>query len=342
MQKKLFFTFGGILLILLWIQGLAQAAPSFFEGKTVRIIVGYSAGGGFDINSRIIARHIGKYLPGRPTVIVENMTGAGGLILANHLYKVAKPDGLTIGHFIGYLVFNQVLGEPGIEFDAGKFVYLGAAMQEHAVIALSKASGITTVDKWLTAKTPVKLGGVAPGNSVDNNTRIIKAALGLPIQLVSGYKGTSDIRLAVENGELAGVAYGWDSMKSSWQKAIERGDIVPVVQAAAQPFPDIPKVPLAISYAKNDEARKLIEIGLHSSSIFSRPFALPPGTPKDRVQILRKAFQDTMKDKEFLAEMAKANMGLEPVTGEELEKHILGVYKLEPAFLAKLKTIMFK
>lgn len=342
MLKKMFFFLGILLVFFSLTHDVAHAAQSFFEGKTVRIIVGYSAGGGFDINARVIARHMGKYLPGHPTIIVENMTGAGGLIAANHLYRVAKPDGLTIAHFIGYLVFNQVLGEPGIEFDSGKFVYLGAAMQEHAVLALSKASGITTVEKWLSVKTPVKLGGVAPGNSVDNNTRIIKAALGLPIKLVSGYKGTSDIRLAVESGELAGAAYGWDSMKSTWQKAIERGDIVPVLQAAAKPFPDIPNVPLAIHYAKTDEARKLIEIGLHSSSIFSRPFVLPPGTPKDRVQILRKAFQDTMKDKEFLAEMDKANMGIEPVTGEELEKHISGVFKLEPAFLAKLKDILFK
>lgn len=342
MYKKVFSFFGVLVVSFSLIHGVTLAAAPFFEGKTIRIIVGYSAGGGFDINARGIARHMGKYLPDHPTVIVENMTGAGGLILANHLYRMAKPDGLTIGHFVGYLIFNQVLGQPGVEFDAGKFEYLGAAMQEHNVLTLSKASGITSVEKWLSVKTPVKLGGTGPGTSVDNNTRIIKAALGLPIQLVSGYKGTADIRLAVESGELAGIAIGWDSMKSIWRKALETGDMVLILQIVSKPFPDLPNLPLAIHYAKTDEARNLIEVGLHRSSIFSRPFALPPGTPKERVEILRKAFQETMKDKEFLAEMEKANMGLEPVTGEVLEKHILGVFQLDPAFLAKLKDILFK
>ena len=338
-MKKLFLLVATVVFTM--ISGTCLAAPSFFEGKTIHIIVGHSAGGGFDVNARMIARYMGKYVPGNPTIIVENMTGAGGLVSANYLYKAAKPDGLTIGHNVGNLVFNQVIGQPGVEFDARKFEYLGAAMQEHAAVALSKASGITSVEKWFAAKTPLKLGGVGTGSSIDNTIRLIKAATGLPIKLVSGYKGTPEIRMAIESGELSGGCLGWDSMKSTWHRAIESGDIVPVLQAVSAPYPDIPHVPLVMQYAKTDEARKLVQI-IYSSSTFSRPFTLPPNTPKERVQMLRNAFQATMKDKDFIAENERANMGLEPATGEEVEQSIAGVFKLDPTFLAKLNNVLFK
>ena len=154
-----------------------------------------------------------KHVAGNPSIIVENMTGAGSLIAANHVYNAAKPDGLTIGHFIGGLFLGQVLGQPGIEFDARKFEFIGAPISDHVVCALTKASGITSLDKWLASKTPIKMGGIAPGTSTpDNATRILKAALGLPIQLVTGYKGTADVRLAAESGEIAGGCWGWDSV----------------------------------------------------------------------------------------------------------------------------------
>jgi len=162
----------------LW--GGAQA-QSYYEGKVVRIVVGLAPGGGFDTYARVIGRHIGKHIPGNPTVIVDNMTGAGGIVMMNHLYKVAKPDGLTIGHFNGAVILGQVLGQKGIEFDARKYEYLGAAVKEDVVCSLTKASGITSIEKWRASKTPVKLGGVAPGQTPDNSARILKAALGLPV-----------------------------------------------------------------------------------------------------------------------------------------------------------------
>src|SRR5439155_27166691 len=196
--------------IVLALGGIADAhAQSIFEGKTVRIIVGLAPGGGFDSYARVIARHMGRHIPGTPTIVVENMTGAGSLISANHVYRVAKPDGLTVGHFNGGLFLGQVLGQPGIEFDARKFELIGAAIKEDSVCALSKASGITSVEKWMASKTPVKLGGVAPGGSPDNNARVLKAALGLPIQLVSGYKGTA--------------RSGWRSRPASSREVAGRG-----------------------------------------------------------------------------------------------------------------------
>ena len=317
-------------------------AQSFFAGKTVRIVVGLAPGGGFDTYARLVARHLGKHIPGNPTVIVENMTGAGGLISANHLYRVAKPDGLSLAHVPGTLLLGQVLGQPGIEFDARKFEYIGATMKEEVVCALTKASGITSIEQLMAAKTPVKIGAVAPGAPTDNTPRILKAALGLPIQVVTGYKGTAEIRLAAESGEVAGACWAWESMRATWRKSLDAGEAIPILQVTPKPLPDLARVPLAISLAKTDEARRLIQVGIQDGSAYSRPFMAPPGTPKERVQILRKAFQDTLIDKALLAEAEKARMMLDPVSGEELEKLIADLFTLDPAFVEKLKTVVYR
>jgi tripartite-type tricarboxylate transporter receptor subunit TctC len=319
----------------------AADAQSFYEGKTIRIIVGLAAGGGFDTYARLIARHLGKQIPGNPTIIVENMPGAGSLISANHIYKVAKPDGLTVVNFNGSLMLGQVLGQAGVEFDARKFEFIGAAVKEDVACALTKASGITSVEKWMASGTPVKLGGVAPGGSPDNTARVLKAALGLPIQVVTGYRGTAEIRLAADGGEIAGACWSWESMRSTWRNALQSGDAVPVLQVTARSFPDLPNVPLAMNLAKTDEARRLIQVGVQNSGAFARPFVLPPGTPKERVQVLRKAFQDTLKDAAFLAEAEKAKLAIDPVTGEELEKLVAEIFTLDAPLVAKLKAILY-
>lgn len=320
----------------------AATADDFYKGKTIRIVVGFSAGGGFDTYARAIARHMGKHIPGEPAIVVENMTGAGSLIAANHVYKVAKPDGLTIGHFIGGLFLGQVLGQKGIEFDARKFEFIGAPITDHVVCALTKASGITSVEKWMASKTPVKMGGIAPGTSTpDNATRIFKVALGLPIQLVTGYKGTADVRLAAESGEIAGGCWGWDSVKVTWRKALETGDAVVVLQANRKNHPDLQQIPQAIKLAKTEEGRRMIEVGIHSDSDIVRTYTLPPGTPKDRVQVLRKAFEDTLKDAEFLADAKKSNLTVDPVSVDEIQKDIAALFKLDPGSTNKLKELLY-
>jgi len=324
--------------------GASQGASveEFYRGKSIRIVVGFSAGGGFDTYARAIARHMSKHVPGNPSVIVENMTGAGSLIAANHVFKVAKPDGLTIGHFIGGLFLGQVLGQPGIEFDARKFEFIGAPISDHVVCALTKASGITSVEKWMASKTPVKMGGIAPGTSTpDNATRILKAALGLPIQLVTGYKGTADIRLAAEGGEIAGGCWGWDSISVTWRKGLDSGDVVVVLQANRKNHPDLPNIPQAIKFAKTDEARKMIDVGIHSDSDIVRTYTLPPGTPKDRVLALRKAFEATLKDPEFVADAKKSRLNIDPIPAEAIEKDIAALFKLEPALVSKLKEVLY-
>jgi len=330
-----------VAILLAGVSGGARA-QSFYEGKTLRLVVGFAPGGGFDTYARVLSRHMGRHIPGHPTLVVENMTGAGSLISANHLYRVAKPDGLTIGHFNGALFLGQALGQPGIEFDARKFELIGAPIKEDAVCALTRASGITSVEKWMAAKTPVKLGGVAPGGTPDANARILKAALGLPIQLVSGYKGTAEIRLAASSGEVAGACWSWESMRSTWRGALDSGEVVTVIQTSARAFPDLAGVPLALSLAKTDEARQLIKVGIQNAAAFARPLALPPGTPKDRVLILRRAFQETLKDPAFLAEAEKAKLTLDPATAEDLERMVAEAFALEPPLLAKLKDILYK
>lgn len=336
------FTFLAIALMLRATTADAASADDFYKGKTIRIVVGFSAGGGFDTYARAIARHMSKHISGQPAVVVENMTGAGSLIAANHVYKVAKPDGLTIGHFIGGLFLGQVLGQKGIEFDARKFEFIGAPITDHVVCALTKASGITSVEKWMASKTPVKMGGIAPGTSTpDNATRIFKAALGLPIQVVTGYKGTAEVRLAAEGGEVVGGCWGWDSVSVTWRKALDSGDAVVVLQANRKTHPELAQVPQAIKLAKTDEGRKMIEVGIHSDSDIVRTYTLPPGTPKDRVQLLRKAFEDTLKDPEFVADAKKSKLNIDPVPADVIEKDIAALFKLDPAMVGKLKDVLY-
>jgi len=317
-----------------------SATDEFFKGKTIRIVVGFAAGGGFDTYSRVIGRHIGKFIPGNPSIIVENMTGAGSLVAANHVYRVAKPDGLTIGHFIGGLIMQQVMGGSGIEFDARKFGMIGVPVKENVVCALRKETGITNMDSWLAAKTPLKLGGTAPGSTTDDVVKVLKEAIGLPVQLVSGYKGTADIRLAADSGELAGGCWAWESIKVTWRQALQARDVMVVLQAIPKSHPELGSIPLATDFAKTDEAKKLIDAGIHDTQIFTRPYVLPPGTPKERLQLLRKAFLDTVKDKEFLAEAEKSKLDVDPIPGEQVEKIVNGLFKLDPVILGKLKQVL--
>lgn len=315
------------------------ATQDFYQGKVIRIVVGFSPGGAFDAYSRSLSRHMRKYLPGKPTIAVENMPGAGSLIAANYLYKAANPDGLTVGNFIGSVLIGQVLGQKGIEFDARRFEYVGAPARYYPVCLFSKSSGIANLEKWIASKTAVKMGGIGQGTSGDNTIRILAATLGLPIQLVSGYKGMAEIRLATEAGEVAGTCVG---PRTVWQKALEAGEVIPVLQVTPTPAPDFPKVPLAVDFAKNEEARKLIEVGVHNDSAIALTYALSPGTPKEVVAILRRAFADTMKDGEFTSELTKARLDVDPVAGHEMERIINDAFKLDPALLGKLKDIFYK
>jgi len=318
----------------------AASAEDFYRGKTIRIIVGFSAGGGFDQYARIIARHMPRHIPGNPTMIVDNMGGAGSRLAANYLFKASAPDGLTIGNFIGSLLLQQILGDQGIEFDGRRFEWLGAPVQDENVCALTKASGVTNLDQWFAAKKPVKLGGEAPGANDSDVPRMLQATLKLPIQLIEGYKGTSFIRIAAESGEVDGGCWTWASIRSTWKKGIDSGQVFPVLQINGKKAADIPHIPNAIDFAKTPESKQLIEAGVHATSAILRAYALPPNTPRERLSILRDAFNATMKDKEFGAEITKSNLEIAPLTGSEVEAIALKLYQVDKSLVAKLKEIL--
>ena len=319
---------------------LSAHAAQFYEGKTIKLIVGFSAGGGFDTYSRLIARHLGKHIAGNPSIVVENMTGAASLVAANHVYKVATPDGLTILNFHGNQVINQVIGKPGIAFNARKFEYIGIPTQDNVACAFTKASGITTFDALRNAKTPVKLGGVAPGDTTYNTAKLLIAALKLPIQLVAGYKGTAEVRLAAEAGEVTGGCWQWESIKSIWRQGLDSGNVFIALQVNAKPHPELAKVANAIDYAPNENGKLLLKFGGHDPAAITRPYALAPGTPKDRVQLLRTAFVETLKDLEFMADAKKSRLDTDPLTGEEIEKIVLQLFKMDATLVSQLKEIL--
>jgi tripartite-type tricarboxylate transporter receptor subunit TctC len=317
------------------------AGEDAFRGRVIRIIVGFSPGGGFDTFARTVARYMGKYVPGHPTVIVENMTGAGSLIAANHIYKVARPDGLTIGAFNGNQILAQLVGGQGIAFDARKMEWVGAPGYNHDLCLLSQKTGIDSAEQWLASKTVFKLAGSAPGSTTDDVAKVLKEAIGLPMRLISGYKGTADMRVAVESGEVDGLCgFSWVSVRTTWRKAIESNLVSILMQSAPKAHPDLPKVPLTIGFAKTPEARQLVEAGVHQPSAITYGYSLPPGTPKDRVQTLRQAFSQTVKDPDFLSESGKANLEIAPVSGAELEKAIHHLFNTPAAVVAKLKEVL--
>lgn len=317
------------------------AQDNFFSGKTIRIIVGFSAGGGFDAYSRTIARHMGKHIPGNPSVIVENMTGAGSMIAANHVYNQAKPDGLTMGNWIGGLILQQLLGAKGIAFDAVKFEYIGAPVRINNVCVATRKSGISDLSKWRESPTRVKIGAEAAGSTTSDIPRLLMEYTNLPIQLIEGYKGVADVRIAAEAGEVAGFCSSWEGTKTSWRSVLERKEAAVVLQASPRPHPDHPKVPLAIEQIKSQEGRDLFRLVVHEvGGTINRLYVVPPATPKDRVKTLREAFAETMKDPAFLAESKKIRLDIDPVSGEEIAKTVTEMGSIPQATLAKLKGII--
>jgi tripartite-type tricarboxylate transporter receptor subunit TctC len=319
----------------------SAAQDKFFEGKTIRVIVGFSPGGGFDAHSRAIARHMGRHIPGNPTVTVENMAGAGSLITANHIYNQAKPDGLTIGNWIGGLVIQQYLNAKGVSFDAQKFEWVGSPVRINNICAFTKKSGITSLDKWQQSKALVKIGAEAAGSTTADIPRLLMKYTKLPIQLIEGYKGVADVRLAAEAGEVAGFCSSWEGTKTSWRNVLDAGEGMVVLQAVAKPHPEHPKIPLAVDQMASKEGRDLFSLVVHhAGGTINRLYSLPPATPKDRVRTLQKAFQDTLKDPEFLAEAKKGRLDIDPITGDEIEKTVAGIKNISPATFERLKGII--
>jgi len=321
-------------------QRAALGQEQSFKGKTIRLIVGLAPGGGFDTYSRLISRHMGRHIPGNPAIIVDNMPGAASVISANYLFKVAKPDGLTIGNFVGGIAMHELFGKPGIEFQATRFEYLGVPAQDNFMLGVAKSTGIKSIEQWKASGTILKFGGVSPGGGTDDLPKVVKAVLGLPLQLVTGYKGTGPIRLAFNSGEVQGVSNSIESFNATWTSEMERGDVVIILQETVKAHPSLSNVPVAFDLAKTEEGKKLIRTQATINGVTNRLYALPPGTPKALVQTLRKAFTATLKDAKFLADAKKARLNIDPIDGEAIANDVKGLFGLERSLVEKLKEIL--
>lgn len=338
-------TLGAILLSIFVAVSLIATAPAasveeFYKGKTVHFIVGGSAGGGYDTYTRLIARHFSQFVPGKPTIVVQNMPGAAMLISANYIFNSAPRDGTYIGHWSGPLILQHLMGNPAVKFEGRKFGWLGMPTPDSLVCILADRLGIKSAQEWRNAKTPVKLGAIGPGTSGTDDTKLLAAATGFPLQLIEGYKGTADIRAAVEQGEVDGTcAFGWQSAKVTWANALKARQVHVVLQTTLQPHPELTGVPLAVEFAKTDEGKKLIQIAgdLYGKQ---RLYSLPPQVPQERVRVLQKAFSDTLKDPQLLAEAQKAKLEIDPVDGPGIEKMVNGLYEMEPAIVNRVKQLL--
>jgi tripartite-type tricarboxylate transporter receptor subunit TctC len=328
---------GSALFLIAVVPAMAQ---EFFKGKTIVVIVGTAAGGGFDTYSRMMARHLGKHLAGNPTIVVQNMPGAGQLIAANHLYNRASPDGLTIGHFSGSVIFRHVLGDSSVMFDGRKFGWLGTPAPERHTCVVTEKSGVKTLADWSASKRPLKFGALGPGNSTSAWPHLLKSTLRVPLSVIEGFKGTSDVRLAAEAGEVDGACWGWDSIKVTWAKGLESGFVRPLIQTMLEPHPDLPNVAVAIQQAKSKEDQDLLRLAAQAYGPASIAYSLPPGLPKDRLQILQTAFMATMKDAEFLAEAKKSNLVVSPLDGPTIEQTVAELYRAEPKLVERFRDII--
>jgi tripartite-type tricarboxylate transporter receptor subunit TctC len=318
----------------------AASVEEFYKGKTIHFVVGGSAGGGYDTYTRLIARHFAQYVPGKPATVVQNMPGAAMLISANYIFNSAPRDGTYIGHWSGPLILQHMMGNPAVKFEGRKFGWLGMPTADSLVCITTERSGIKTAEDWRKAKTRVKLGAIGAGTSGTDDTKLLAAATDFPLQLIEGYKGTADIRVAAETGEVAGTcAFGWQSAKVTWASALRAGQVRVVLQTMLESHPELKGVPLAVDYAKTEEGKKLLQI---ASNLYGkqRLYSLPPQVPEERVRVLQKAFVDTLKDPQFLAEAKKAKLEIDPVDGPGIEKMVNGLYELEPAVVNRVKQLL--
>jgi tripartite-type tricarboxylate transporter receptor subunit TctC len=297
---------------------LAQSSPEFYRGKTVSLIVGYSAGGGYDTYARILARHIGKHLPGQPSVVVQNMPGAGSLRSANYLFNVAPKDGTVIGMFGRGIAVEPLIGSSPAQFDGTRFLWLGSGTEEAAVVVTWAAKGIRTWADML-AK-PFTVGGEGTGSDPDVYALMLKNVFGVKLRLVSGYPGTAEMALAIERGEVDGRAsWSWSSLKSFKPDWIAGKKVDLPVQLNLTPSRDLPGVPIITDFAASERQRQIVKLVV-SRQTMGRPFVAPPGLPDDRKTALRAAFDATMKDPEFLAEAKTRGQEVNPVSGVEIDR----------------------
>ena len=326
-------------------QALAQQPGDFFAGRTMSMTIGYAPGGIYDINARLVARHMVKFIPGSPVMTPRNIPGAGGLTQVNQLYNVAPRDGSTIG-IIGRVAPQMaVLGEPGPQFDPAGLLWLGSSSSysDDAYILFVRAElGEASFAHLKTSQKRVNFGAGGPGSSNLSFGNIAREVLGLNLAVVKGYAGAAPIVLAIQTGELDSTIMGYSSILAGQRDLIEGKRITPVVQfGRTTRHSDFPQTPTAREAAATDEDRTLIELA-EAPFFMALPFAAPPGVPADRIAILRQAFMKAHADAEFLAEAKKLALDVSPIDGEAVEALIRRMAATPPNVIERFKSIMNK
>jgi tripartite-type tricarboxylate transporter receptor subunit TctC len=311
--------------------GSAQSPAEFYRGKSLDLYIGYSAGGGYDVYARALARYMGRFIPGNPTIVPKNMPGAGSLVLANWLYNVAPKDGTAFGMIGRGTGFDPLLGSTKAQFDATRFNWLGSMNDEVSVCVAWHTTGITTLEQ--VEQRELTVGGSGPAADTDQFPKVLNATIGTKFKIVTGYPGGNDVDLAMERGEVMGrCGWSWSSVIATHQSWIDDKKINVLVQLSLKKHPDLPNVPLVMDFAKTEQQAQIFKL-VFARQPMGRPFLAPPGIPADRVAALRKAFMETLQDREFLAEAEKMKLEINPVSGDEVQRIVQDVY-LTPKPLA--------
>jgi tripartite-type tricarboxylate transporter receptor subunit TctC len=316
----------------------AESVADFYKGKTIELLIGYSGGGGYDVYARLLARHIGKHIPGNPTIVPRNMPGAGSLVLANWLYNVAPKDGTAIGAIGRGTPFDPLLGIEAAKFDSTKYLWLGSMNNEVSVCVSWHTSGVTKYEDVLQKELTV--GGTGPSADTDQFPRIANAVLGTKFRLISGYPGGNDINLAMERGEVGGrCGWSWSSVISTRMSWYKEKKVHVLMQMALEKHEDLPNVPLVVDLAKSAEQRAILRL-IFARQALGRPFLGPPGIPADRAAALQAAFVAVMKDKALLAEAEKAKLEITPLGGNAVKKIIEESAKIDPTILKRAAAML--
>jgi tripartite-type tricarboxylate transporter receptor subunit TctC len=314
----------------------AQDAADFYRGRTMRILVGTAVGGDYDTQARLISRHIGRHVPGEPSVIVENMTGAGGMNMANYLFSLAPKDGTTIAVLPNNFPALQWAGGRGIQFDVAQFGWLGGLTTETETMVAWHASGVKTLDD--VKRQEVIAGATGRGAITYTFPAMMNTLLGTKFKIVTGYTGGSDVNLAMERGEVVARINSWTSWKATKPEWVQNGWINVLVQAGRR-HPDLANVPSLEPMARSPEDRQLMEV-VNLGNQLGRPLATPPGVPAERLKVLREAFRKTSADPKLVAEAASMRMELSPSTGEEMQEKIGRVLNTPKELVARAKDFL--
>ena len=313
----------------------ADAVADFYRGKTVNVLIGVGVGGEYDIQARLVARHIGKHIPGNPTVVAQNMTGAGGLRMTNYLHSVAAKDGTYLGMIQNAFPAMQAAGIPGIQFDAGKMQWIGTIAPVVETMAVWHTAGVTSVDD--ARKREIVAGASARGAITFIYPTVMNELLGTKFKVVTGYTGGNEINLAMERGEVHARNNTWSSWKATRAAWVKDKKIIVIAQAGPR-APDL-DAPSIETLARNPEERQLIELVMSGTQL-GRPLSTNAGVPPERVAALRAAFDATMKDREFLAEAATLNFEVNPVGGAQLQQVVEKVLATPKPVAARAKSLL--